>query len=461
MAKQAVERYFPATGDFAEIQGIVYNGWKEHKYAAFLFARFGDDAARSRAWLAEVNQKKLVTPLAKELQPTATRVQLALTASGLTALGVPARVLDTFPQELKLRMAGRRVVLRDQPDNWTLGAPDDRIDVLLMLYADEPTTLSTLLRDQREALAAHGATLRPDEVSTMLSEREHFGFADGISQPFLRREGRDNPKPGQDVVATGEILLGYRNAYNEMPQSPMWDHFDLGANGTYLVFRKLDQHVATLWGWLAEQARQLAKGDATEAARLTEFLGAKMMGRWRSGASLVQTPLHDNDKYADEDHVNLFKYVEKDAFGEACPIGSHVRRANPRDGRGDDPADSEKVVRRHRLLRRGRSYGTPLRFEDAVTGKDDGVSRGLYFISLQASIARGFEFVQQTWLSNPGFNSMFDETDPITGGRATHFTIPCAPLPMRLYGVPRVVSVVGGEYFFLPSVPALTRLAAG
>ena len=142
---------------------------------------------------------------------------------------------------------------------------------------------------------------------------------------------------------------------------------------------------------------------------------------------------------------------------------SHVRRANPRDGRGGTAQQSEDVVNRHRILRRGRSYGPRLSPEDARAGRDDGAERGLYFLCLQSSVARGFEFIQQTWLANPGFLGLHREPDPIVGncGGQYHITIPAEPVRLRLTNVPTVVTHRGGGYFFVPSLSALARIAAG
>ncbi len=142
-------------------------------------------------------------------------------------------------------------------------------------------------------------------------------------------------------------------------------------------------------------------------------------------------------------------------------MSSHVRRANPRDARGGTASESESVVSRHRILRRGRSYGLPLAEKAALAGLDDRAPRGLYFISLQASIARGFEFIQQTWLSNPGFSGLFNEPDPIMGNGdgTSECSIPGSPVRLRLANVPIVVTVMGGGYFFLPSLSALAHIA--
>src|SRR6185503_16687500 len=145
------------------------------------------------------------------------------------------------------------------------------------------------------------------------------------------------------------------------------------------------------------------------------------------------------------------------------PLSAHIRRANPRDARGGSPSQSRAIVNRHRIIRRGRSYGAPLPDAAARAGCDDGASRGLYFICLQSSIARGFEFIQQTWLTNPGFLGLHRELDPIVGtsdGRY-HVTIPAEPFRLRLTCMPTVVTHRGGGYFLLPSLSALARIAAG
>ena len=450
--------YIPSARDLADIQGIVYRAYATHKYAGFLFARLGDDARRSRAWLEAARRD--VTSAVYRSHSRHEVVQIALSASGLAALGVPDDARFGLPQEVKDGMARRARVLEDAPAAWSLGGPNDQLDVLVMIYTHDPDLRAARLVEHRAALVAAGATVRPDELAAHCSGTEHFGFADGISQPFVPGI-HEAPERGQTEVATGEIVLGYYNGYGNLPRTPRWGDFDLGRNGTYLVFRKLEQHVATLWSWIAARATELAPGDPAQAAALTEQLGAKLMGRWRSGAPIVLTPDHDDPDLAKVGKRNAFGYLEHDPHGRACPIGSHVRRANPRDARGGDAADSAAVVERHRIVRRGRSWGERLSHADAVAGRDDGQRRGLYFIALQASIARGFEFIQQTWLSNAGFHDLYDEVDPITGGGGGRFTIPCNPLRLRLPPLPRMVTVAGGEYFFLPSLGALARIAAG
>ena len=451
----------PQADDLDAIQGLVYTGWNDHRYAGFLFATLGPSAAASRGWLAVLRRE--VTAVSHRRGKPPGRLQVAISPSGLTALGVPDDVVEMLAPEAQAGMAARRQTLGDaDAAGWQLGGPGERLDVLVMVYACDPSSRASRLAEQRAALVAAGATVHADELGWPMGPREHFGFADGLSQPYLPGLHAE-PRRGEDRIAAGEILLGYPNAYGQHPLTPIWDDVDLGRNGTYLVFRKLAQDVAGFWGWIASNARALAGGDPGLAAQLTDQLGAKLMGRWRSGAPLTLTPDHDDLAYATPDRVNAFKYLVHDPHGLRCPIGSHVRRANPRDARGGGASASETVVSRHRILRRGRSFGAPMAYEAAVTGRDDGVARGLYFVCLQSSIARGFEFIQQSWLANPGFAGLHVEPDPIVGNPAgaCHITIPAEPVRLRLASVPTVVTNLGGGYFFLPSLPALARIAAG
>jgi hypothetical protein len=98
-----------------------------------------------------------------------------------------------------------------------------------------------------------------------------------------------------------------------------------------------------------------------------------------------------------------------------------------------------------------------IRPDDRGSAKDDGVDRGLLFICLNTDITRQFEFVQQTWMLNPNFATLYDEADPLLGPKGM-MTIPEEPL-RRIIEVDTFVQMAGGEYFFLPSMPALRYLA--
>ena len=220
----------------------------------------------------------------------------------------------------------------------------------------------------------------------------------------------------------------------------------LGRNGTYVVFRKLHTRVAAYRRYLRERA----------AGREDELLlGAKMLGRWQSGAPLALSPDRDDpDLGADPGRNNDFLYGD-DPRGFKCPVGSHARRANPRDSLdGEGSVD----VRLHRMIRRGTSYGPML--PDGVLD-DDGVDRGIMFVFAGAHLKRQFEFVKTQWINDGIFIGAPSEKDPMVGsndGSGT-LTIPQRPIRRRLTELPPFVVTRGGEYCFAPGLRALRWLA--
>jgi len=197
--------------------------------------------------------------------------------------------------------------------------------------------------------------------------------------------------------------------------------------------------------------------DGSKNRERATWLAAKCFGRWPSGAPLVLAPDRDAPGLgADDRRNNDFTFAATDPDGLACPIGSHVRRANPRDTLHDDPSRSLRVVNRHRIIRRGRPY-------EESAGNGGSPRRGLVFIAINVDLQRQFEFIQQTWINSPKFTSLYEDKDPIAGdndGRGI-FSIQQRPARRRIAGLPRFVTVRGGAYFFLPGVRALRALAAG
>ena len=267
-------------------------------------------------------------------------------------------------------------------------------------------------------------------------------------------------------MAAGELVLGYRDGYGLYAARPLVAAerrsrrrccpptsreaapHDLGRNGSYLVLRQLEQDVSAFWRF----------ADAAAGAERIG-LAAKMVGRWPSGAPLVLAPDAD-DAGIDPGRSNGFRYHREDPLGRRCPVGSHVRRANPRDSLDPDPgsAGSLAVSNHHRLLRRGRSYGPRLSIEQALAG-GDGERRGLYFMCLNTNVGRQFEFVQQTWVNSPKFAGALRRARPGGGGPGGAFSMPASPVRRRVADVPRFVTVRGGAYFLLPSLRAVRYLS--
>jgi deferrochelatase/peroxidase EfeB len=483
--------------DRADIQGLLTTGYGHLGHAGFLLVRFADPGP-ARDWLRDLLPQITTaepwekTEAGEKLKPNAT-LHLAFTYDGLVALGLPAETQATMPTEFVVGMAARAPVLGDHgesaPARWEIGGPDNPpVHAMLIVHAVDVETLTARFAELRQGLAASGVEpIAEDQVGKRQPRsREQFGFAnDGISEPGiegLRKE--DTPSPW--VLRRGEFILGHVNETGLYPQSPsvaathdpngVLAPFPLGAlpscrdfgrNGTFLVYRKLRQHVAEFWRFIQSSCDpDMDDGGGHERAMLR--MAAKFMGRWPSGAPLTVSPEDDDPSLAD---FNEFMYRASDERGFGCPVGAHIRRANPRDSLKrvkDPPEESIASVNQHRIIRRGISFGEPLfppeRIEQGrapVDLDDSGGVRGLHFVALNANTKLQFEFIQQTWLNNPTFDGLNGEKDPVLGDNdgTAHMTIPQRPVRRRVADVQRFVTVMGGAYYFMPSVRAMRFLA--
>ena len=377
-------------------------------------------------------------------------VTVAFTYHGLKALGVPEESLESFAPEFRQGMAARAAELGDlgesAPEQWEhpLGTSDVHVAVaVLSSSADHLAALAERARAAQDELPGVELIWR-QECYQLPTGRTSFGFKDGIGQPAIEGSGIPPTNPMRPAIKAGEFILGYPDETGSPP--PMPAPSVLGQNGTYIVFRKLHTRVAAYRRYLREKA----------ASREDEaLLGAKMVGRWQSGAPLAVTPDRDDPELgADDTRNNAFLYGD-DPRGFKCPAGAHARRANPRDAFDDDGGVD---VRLHHMIRRGTSYGPMLPDGEL---EDDGQDRGIIFVFAGSHLKRQFEFVKTQWLNDGIFIGAPQEADPLVGQTptATAFTIPKRPIRRRLADVPPFVVTRGGEYCFAPGLRALRWLA--
>jgi Dyp-type peroxidase family len=476
--------------EWKDIQGLVRRGYGKLKCSAYVLWRFRPDRteAETKRWITELADRLARADSDDEASDRArsrrgeqgdhaTAANVALTASGLTKLGVEKDELAFFSVEFREGMAPDRalpdVIPRrsnllgdldhNSPEHWQWGGWGQHrdIDGLLLLFAATSDSLTALIEDERARMRDVADVLLVLEGRFDEGFKEHFGFRDGLSNPMLEGTARFDKAPKEErwtsAVKLGEFILGYLNerddrvSYFHAPSDR-----DLGRNGTYLVFRQLEQDVATFRKFL----KTIAKTHyGTDDEKTQEWIASRMVGRGYDGKPLISAPATPANTSKANGPRNDFLYHFEDRFGVACPLGAHIRRANPRDVVGPDPHTALRLSRMHRILRRGRSYGKELP-KDAL--ENDGVGRGLHFLCLNASIGGQFEFVQHTWLNNPHFSRLYDEVDVlghVAGGGA--MTIQDRPANLRIEGLPQFVSVRGGAYFFMPGIKALRALGAG
>ena len=432
------------------------------RYGRHIFFKFLD-GAKARTWLS--NMFKRVNTRQEEHGIRFT-VNIGFTYEGLKALGLSQPSLNSFPVAFRVGMRGRAHEVGDvgshAPEYWEggLGGPD--IHAMGWIRTDSDQGREEAMRIIRAEMEATGGveirfvqdTMALAHQNGIGSEGEHFGFADPISQPPI--EGADVPwYPGDGVqqedgtwrpLKPGEFLLGYEDEVGP-PGTQTPEPFELRRNGTYMVFRKLYQDVAAFRRYLATAAKSLYGNDDNDHQ---DLVAAKMMGRWRSGCPVDLSPDKDDLAIAaDPERRNNFTYAG-DEQGLRCPIGSHLRRSNPRA----TPLKRATAVRSHRLIRRGVEYGPHLL--DGMLD-DDGMDRGLINLFINADIERQFEFVQKEWMKGGEFLGLDpSEQDPINGigGEGSQMSVPGAKQPF-LFDLPTFVLVKGGEYLFVPGLNAL------
>jgi Dyp-type peroxidase family len=416
------------------------------------------------------------------------RLNLAFTHAGLEALGVPDDWLEQLPQDFKDGAAARSPELGDRGDsavaNWEFGRSPGH--VLLIVHAsseawrnevierlrDEAGDALALVHDQRAALLARvdDEVLDNRRVPSCgdVYSREHFGFADGCSQPAIAGEHDDfggsgvlatiparsgtegilqawgwvKPKRRWRGVAAGEFVLGFDNEDGDLPQG---SGSPLGPNATFMVYRKLEQHV--------QRFREHTERSARELGLDVDELRARIVGRFADGTPLALSQRADSDISLDRARANAFSYRD-DPTGAGCPLGAHVRRTNPRAGL---PAGGEATMR-HRIIRRGLPYGRP--FEADPDG-----SRGLMFVCYCACIENGFETIQREWCGHGFPLGLGEEPDYLLqqpngdGKLSGGMTISLEPLRVLKPPEEPFVTVRGTEYLLLPGRAGLEALA--
>ena len=388
-------------------------------------------------------------------------LNVGLTYTGLAALELPASSLASFPEEFAAGAPARAERVGDtaesSPERWKGQLASADLHILLFLFADTEDILERITGQLRTGYSSHDAMaeLSVHEGRGLPGNVAHFGYRDGFAQPTI--DG-GLPPLMPDVLPkapAGEFLLGYPSQYLDFTY-PVPTPAELGRNGSFVAFRILEQDCHGFERFLTEAARQTGFDR--------ELIAAKLCGRWRNGVPLSLSPASADESILLEQR-NSFDYVPSDSMPDAyddrrgyrCPLGSHIRRMNPRNSM---VAGNSGL--KHRIIRRGLPYGPP--FDPA--NPDDGIERGLLGLFIGVSLKDQFEFLMSDWGNGgnlaPGLR---DTRDPIIGDNSlpgASFLIPIEgqKRPVELAGLSSFVICRGAAYCFLPSATAIRYISS-
>jgi len=521
--------------DYHDIQGNIMVYYQQFGYlkARYLFLKI-NNVYGGQKFVRGV--QRFITPASQWLSknpelPKAT-TNISFTYNGLKKLGLPTLTMQSFPDEFIMGMRGRRTILGDEghsdPENWDVIWHHD-VHIFISIDAvdeenrekryDEINEL-ILTNQGVELMDGHrsmdkGKTLEYQDASALYDEnghptdKEHFGYSDGISNPFFKgmtadmgnligggkknrsKFGYGNPELESTwaPLETGEFILGYEDEAREYPEAPTPPL--LARNGSFMVYNKFHENVGKFNHYLETEGANFPGGK--------EALAAKFVGRWRNGAPVTSFPTLQRAEIAAQkrqqaiNQINEaatagdakefekaradFREINKkfigfdyddDISGAKCPLGAHTRRANPRGALEfgtkkafDTPS---ALADRRRIIRRGLPYGIA-----KDPSSNDG-EHGTIIMTIVASIKRQFEFVIQQWINYGNDFRLANDKDPILGNHTEKDGVGNGRMviqgdqnnpPHFLSKIPLFVETRGGEYFFIPSLTALRMIGEG
>lgn len=458
--------------DLQEIQGLVLRGYKHHPFA--------------RHFVVSVTQPRPARNLlgqlangiaAPDLQITTAEsweddkpdyvLNVGVTYAGLESLGLPLANLGAFPFEFRegaIKRAPRIYDCGDSaPECWWGGMnQEDKVHLIFSLFARSSPVLEQKTTELRRMLQPGFSENFSQDAAVLPGRIVHFGYKDGISQPHIEGVEKKSLAYPLPPSPAGDFLLGYESSFG-WHYYPELAHSVLGRNGSFGAFRILEQDVAGFEAFLQEAA--------PKAGMSPELLAAKLMGRWRSGEPLALCPTGKHAVPKEKFNMFLFNTAaegqpQADPQGVACPIGAHIRRANPRD-----QFVSGGLPQASRLLRHNLPFGPPF---DPHHPKD-GIKRGQVGYFINANFNVQFELVMNQWLNTDGATmGCISGKDPIAGANdpsAAIFSMPTIAVagyprscdqvaPKTVSSFSRFVNTRGSAYCFFPSIKALGYIAS-
>ncbi|KAJ3556259.1 hypothetical protein NM688_g2124 [Phlebia brevispora] len=431
------------------IQGDTLVGMKKAQ-EIFYFFHINDAPAFKSTMQSYISNITSVATLLSDpsAQPLAF-VNVALSYSGLATLGIPDDIGDS---QFSAGQFADAANLGDDVSQWETAFKGTNIHGVFLIGSDQSAYTTQYASDITSIFGSSitqvyqiDAAARPGSEAG----HEHFGYLDGISNPAVMGFAT-TVLPGQTIVAPGTILC---NRLGDLALRSLW-----ALDGTFMAFRKLQQKVPEFDQWTLDNAVQDPSLNLTQQEG-AQLLGARMFGRWPSGAPIDITPYADDPELgADPERNNNFDFSHLGSSlasdQSRCPFSAHIRKTNPRA----DLLDLDTI---NHAIRAGIPYGpevTPAESSSSTTTED----RGFAFVEYQSDIANGFRFQQITWANTANFPPLKTVTpgiEPIIGQGGGKIASGLNPNDqVETYAVPDFVVPKGGEYFFVPSISTLSEV---
>ena len=458
----------PVTVDLADVQGNIIRGYRAaqaHHYSL----RVQDGPAARELLLQLIDGDGQSLPRITSAQVWDEKppymLNVSVSAQGLQALGVPPGLIARFPQAFLQGPAQRERAIQngdiDQsaPEHWEIGGPSTQVHWMVSLFSNADEHSQKKFNAAHEQLLTafkhhHLTLVHQHNARAMPNGQVHFGYVDGIAQPRLAGVDTGAATDLQPLAGVGEFLLGqnYTSVYGGKSLGDM--PAELCENASFAAVRVLDQDVAAFESLLD----QVSAKEGVDR----EWVAAKMMGRWRNGQPLAQSPTGlGADGQPVPQGINAFDYApslaypqqDNDHQGLQCPVGSHIRRMNPRSSLVAGQPYSRRIIRR------GMPYGSPWQADKPNE------RRGLFGLFLCADLSRQFEFLMQQWANTDSSASGIRDTqDPIIGdqtlGGLCRIARADGAAPIE-FKVPRWVNTKGSVYLLMPGLNGLRWLAKG
>jgi Dyp-type peroxidase family len=388
----------------------------------------------------------------KEGKNGGTIITISFSAKGFEKIKTTPQLSDSaFASGMQSRS-----ILSDNINDWDKGLIKEQH--VLIIVADDDANKLIAAKNDIIQLLKNSTNLNHLQKGEILRNEngigiEHFGYADGISQPvYLKEEFEavENNKIWNDAADADNLLVKDNNGK---------------VIGSYFVFRKLEQNVV---GFKA--AEKSTKDDIIITGQKhlcpvkdvhgwdnKELPGAMTVGRFEDGTETVNYSIAKGIT-AEADINNDFDYNVNEMA--KCPFHAHIRLTNPRSDVGN-----QDIAKSIRITRRGIPYNDIGRNVNDLDNDQPSEGVGLLFMCYQRSIEGQFEIIQGNWANNGQVgNNPLRGMDGIIGQGDNR--VP-QELP-SIYGdesskkiatdFSGFVTTKGGEYFFTPMISFIKSL---